>query len=141
MEILLNTLENKAKFFAQYWGQKVIRYHEINQLWKVEPLLVKECSEDDLLELKPLSEISDEDAKQLAYRLGDAIDINEMIHKSSSDLVKEIIESYSSVQCLWMLNARFTDKVRELGYAIDWNNLTVEQQISYGWVRLTNKNN
>lgn len=67
-----NTLENKVKFFAQYWGQDILNHPEQY------PTTLKDVVEgiyagyliDDyensFLELKPLSSITDEDAHMLA---------------------------------------------------------------------------
>ena len=55
-----NTLENKAKFFAQYWGQYVL-YFTSDFLRKIDNLTLDSVENDDYLELKPLSQISDED--------------------------------------------------------------------------------
>lgn len=64
-----NTLENKAKFFALYWGQLV--------LMQKDGLGVKKCIHaywgktisSRYLELKPLSSISNEDACHIAMLL------------------------------------------------------------------------
>lgn len=57
-----NTLENKAKFFAQYWGQEVYGWHDGNTT-NFQSLNI---TEDEFLILKPLSSISDEDAIKVA---------------------------------------------------------------------------
>lgn len=68
-----NTLENKQKFFAQYWGQKVF----INAMLSAQPadnVYIEHLADvnedysakDEYLELKPLSAISDEDAIEIA---------------------------------------------------------------------------
>lgn len=53
-----NTLINKQAFFALYWGQEVIKEHNG---YKFKVLGDTIYWDDALLELKPLSEISDED--------------------------------------------------------------------------------
>ena len=53
-----NTLENKAKFFALYWGQEVYKDNKTSEPFNVSILHHK----NSYLELKPLSQISDEDA-------------------------------------------------------------------------------
>lgn len=60
-----NTLENKAKFFAQYWGQKVFEYKKSSH---PQPVTIRSNTilyskeESSHLVLKPLSSITDEDA-------------------------------------------------------------------------------
>lgn len=111
-----NTLNNKGKFFAQYWDQKVMTkvvrgenkakittHNDVCSNWKFGELV------ESYLELKPLSSITDEDAKKLGY--------------SSPFLLKK----HSSFQ---------VDELRALGYALWWHDLSVEKQIEYGWIKL-----
>jgi len=63
-----NTLENKAKFFAEYWNQLI--------LMQKDGLGVKRCIQaywekslgSRYLELTPILQISDEDAMELAKK-------------------------------------------------------------------------
>ena len=57
-----NTLENKAKFFAQYWGQHLIIMGSFLRI--IDHVTLDSVENDDYLELKPLSQISDEDVVQ-----------------------------------------------------------------------------
>lgn len=65
--MLENTKENKAKFFALHWGQNVQWDITLpiqgNQIFDLVNLRVRE---DDVLVLKPISQISDEDAVEVA---------------------------------------------------------------------------
>ena len=64
-----NTLENKAKFFAQYWGQEVlITNPHVNQKnpFKCEQPYIYHNTDIAWLELTPLSQISDEDVNFVA---------------------------------------------------------------------------
>jgi len=133
-----NNLENKAKFFAAYWGQLV--------LMQKDGLGVKKCIQaywektlgSRFLELKSLSDISDEDARQLSSRIGRVVSLDRIIQESCIDLVKEVVSNYSKVNMLWSLPAQFTDKARELGYLIDFNGLSTEELINRGWAVTTN---
>lgn len=69
--------------------------------------------EESHLELKPLSSISDEDAKKLGFR--------------DSDHFK-----FDASPTNWK------DELRLLGYAVEWVNLSVEKQLEYGWIKLKN---
>ena len=102
-----NTLENKEKFFAQYWGQEVKKYliqTDATQSYYNVSDNFGMALKDAFLELKPLSQISYEDSAEVA--------------KVSSKVIE-------AVDCL-----------RSKGYALPWNSLSVEKQIEYGWVRL-----
>jgi len=104
-----NTLENKAKFFAQYWGQEVVPL--MGDLAKVDGLFLNWAPKDEscFIQLKPLSSITDEDAKKLGY---------------SSPL---LLKKHSSFH---------VDELRGLGYALWWHGLSIEKQIEYGWIKL-----
>lgn len=103
-----NTLENKARFFAQYWGQYVL-YFSSDFLRKIDNLTLDSVENDDFLELKPLSHITDEDAINLGYGYASHL-------KSNLD--------------------RNIDQLRNLGFAVPWMDLSVEDLVEYGWVKL-----
>src|SRR5690554_3592780 len=60
---LENTLENKARFFALYWGQKIQSY-KLTYSWKRN--VEVNGSSMGFLTLTPLSLITDEDALELS---------------------------------------------------------------------------
>lgn len=102
-----NTPENKAKFFALYWGQKIVAvriddgddrgYYEVGNNWY--------CGlEDSYLELTPLSQITDEDVVSV-YNLTGVDEVH-------------------------------VDYLRSKGYALPWMGLSVEDLVSYGWVKV-----
>ena len=108
-----NTLENKVKFFAQYFNSEAIwRTSELDEnidevTWEFKNF--KYLNETDYLELKPLSQISDEDAINLGYGYASHL-------KSNLD--------------------RNIDQLRKLGFAVNWMDLSVEDLVKYGWVKL-----
>lgn len=107
-----NTLENKARFFAQYWGQKIICFpHNKNPIRYDNPnkLLAGKFERNAYLELKPLSQISDEDAINLGYGYASHL-------KSNLD--------------------RNIDQLRNLGFAVPYMDLSVEDLVEYGWIKL-----
>lgn len=128
-------LNLKAKFFALYWGQEIIKFNKETKQEGVfvldELKIQKEIIEHTYLELKPLSNISDEDAIQIALlknSLGD--------NKNKKDLLRcgeEMLE-FNSV--LNSLQLEHYDFLRSKGYALEYNGITVEQQIKYGWIKL-----
>lgn len=92
-----NTLENKTKFFAQYWGQKVLNVAKDMPLQVLDNFGIH-C--DGYLELKPLSQ-----------RKGIDIPLNKI----------EVGEA---------------DYLRSMGYALDWNGITVKEMVEFGWIKL-----
>lgn len=104
-----NTLSNRGKFFAQYQDQKIAKSsidHDYTSNVKGNSISIR-----DYLELKPLSSITDDDAKSLGYRCAE-------------HFKTEANESF------------WKDELRNLGFAVEWNGLSVEDQINYGWVKL-----
>ncbi|MFP7656107.1 hypothetical protein [Chryseobacterium proteolyticum] len=151
-----NTLENKARFFAQYWGQNVYRIKDGID----EP--GKNIINDDLvafLELKPLSMISDEEAIEVAKIVspmlfegngddgGHVVDKTEkewisVIHKRKIisvdiDFDGYVYEYHEDENYLRPIRSSYgTDFLRSKGYALPWNGLSVEKMIEYGWIKI-----
>lgn len=167
-----NTLENKAKFFAQYWGQDVYTKESYNGeggLQKIQPFHFSTgMIEDGYIELKPLSSISDEDAITIAMLLVNwqpsMSKLSKINIRSRQDgdhvwdeLILEFTSSFnytvryrggdwlgwinSNGRCEWTLfnHLKVYDYLRSKGYALPYMGLSVEQQIEYGWVKLTEK--
>ena len=120
-----NTLENKAKFFALYWGQKIIASEKFNSDSRY---LIDGCKiiDYEYLELKPLSSISGEEAKQVARLEG-------FIERLFASGIM-VIDTYAGIED--RMPASIVDYLRSRGYALPYMGITVEQQIEYGWVKL-----
>ena len=97
--------ENKAKFFAQYWGQNVL--HNGNPIYGISLTAIEYGLADSHLVLKNLSSITDEDAVEVAELAG--YDISD-----KSIITKEKI--------LQLLEYRFmiVDALRSKGYALPY---------------------
>ena len=123
-----NTLENKAKFFAQYFGQEVlIANPHVNQKnpFKCEQPFIYHNTDIAWLELTPLSQISDEDA----------IEISKFYPSFGSDIrnaVKELFQEWNVLE----LSIETGDFLRSKGYALHYMDLSVEDLVEYGWVKL-----
>lgn len=129
-----NTLENKAKFFAQYFGQKVANIqHPFGEdyMGQVEGLFIDGIN---YLELKPLSMIIDEDVLKISELLSWSSKISESAIIAQT---KELLQSKQFQTNLYRENwSDIVDKVRELGYAHKWNGLSVDTMIEYSWIKL-----
>ena len=123
-----NTLENKAKFFAQYWGVEAVRYDEYTKPMAVDFVDFIEMKESIFLELKPLSSITDEYAAEV-----DRIYYDFVNHDGNSLIGKNLL---SSTHDLSRLPTHISDYIRSLGYALPWMGLSVETMIEYGWIKL-----
>ena len=145
-----NTLENKARFFAQYWGQKIICFpHNKNAIRYDNPnkLLAGTFERNAYLELKPLSQISDEDAIEL-MRL--KIESKGVVDIETIEIENKTLDGYTFIvkyknwddeRVGFVFNGHtnplsFYDYLRSKGYALPWMDLSVEDLIKYGWVKL-----
>ena len=141
-----NTLENKAKFFAQYFGQHVL-YFTYDFLRKIDNLTLDSIENDDYLELKPLSHISNEDAIEL-MRL--KIESKGIVDIETIEIENKTLDGYTFIvkyknwddeRVGFVFNGHtnplsFYDYLRSKGYALSWMDLSVEDLVNYGWVKL-----
>ncbi len=125
-----NTLEHKQSFFAKYW----------NWIYEGESVCVniEDTQESDFLELKPLSQITDEDAIEVF----DAVYPNSLpvSDYEKTEAVKGVFESEFRPHKFLDLSesSSFIDACRRFGYALPFDGLSVEDQIEYGWIKLKN---
>lgn len=141
-----NTLENKAMFFAQYWGQKVFKT-SINQEKPHKNNFGKTIVFKDFLELTSLSQISDEDAIEL-MRLKivskGVVDIETIeIENKTLDGYTFIVKykNWDDERVGFVFNGHtnplsFYDYLRSKGFAVPWMDLEVEDLVEYGWIKL-----
>ncbi len=147
------TNENKQKFFALYWGQKVIDFG-VDKL-EVDGKLFRVYELDDCVaELTPLSMISDEDA----------IEVAKIMHGQEGDF--EIVFNAAGVTSVsaygrpnyaptieigWNGNVSYEmasevkiahaiDFLRSRGHAVDWMGVKVEEMVEAGWIKLVEPN-
>ena len=124
-----NTLENKSKFFAQYWGQHLIIMGSFLRI--IDHVTLCNIENDDILQLKPLSKISDEYIFELTSHLDfDNSEINEF-----KDLIirnnNEWYNYFDKQEIIFVY-----DYLRSKGYALPYMDLSVEDLIEYGWIKL-----
>lgn len=157
-----NTLENKAKFFAQYYGQKVLCIRKLNETKLYvgfDDFTHKEKLETDYLELKPLSQITDEDAIEIAKLANSPsfaipkqweikIDIeygfltissNKSNHSFDLDLKDGHLTMYDcgNKSDMFFNHYDICDYLRSKGYALPYMGLSIKDLISYQWIKLT----
>lgn len=138
-----NTKENKSKFFALHFGQKVFRHvawGDLRECIEVDGAIVNYPSYG-YLQLAPLSSITDQDGIELAK-----IGLPERVYDYlwSSQTGKHIARS---IQAGRQTNTYYPffrmgdafDFLRSKGYAVDWLCLSVDEQVKYGWVKLKDK--
>lgn len=134
-----NTLENKAKFFAQYLGQKVFWHLEYGkEISIIQSIMIDVkyhyLGEGYCLKLKSLSMISDGDLLKIAELLSWSSKISESAIITQT---KELLQVKQFQTNLYRENwSDIVDKIRELGYAHKWNGLSVDTMLDYGWIIL-----
>lgn len=128
-----NTPENKAKFFALYWGQKVLVLDGLAS--NVDSWIDGNNIKSFTLKLKPLSAISDEDAIEVARIAGYNI-IRSNIVELGKSIVMDICSGIGGGSIRWNESLSITDFLRSKGYLLGWMDLTTEDILAYGWVRL-----
>ena len=152
----MNTPENKAKFFAQYWGQKVLSVtclgvERYNTYVNAQHIHYFEYNDSYLL-LTPLSSITDEDAIEVC-RIRDK-NIQEVLkilreprgilieYRWTPENKKFAISDgycYSSTGFSFFsdnLHIDQVDFVRSKGHTYRFMGISVEDQIKFGWVKL-----
>ena len=121
----LNETAVKCRFFAQYLGQEVLRWHqwvETKQNSKVDLSIPAIEKKGWFIKLKPVSKITDEDAISM-YR---GLEIN---YESAN----QFLEDYKSIG---FLEQSEVDFLRSKGYVVPFMNYSVEDLVSFGWVQL-----
>lgn len=146
-----NTLENKRKFFSQYWGQRNL-LHVIDDGDDILLLLNNEVDNDVknwLLYLTPISQITDEDVIQgimITYNktYDDLGEILEVKHYNTFSGITSIglgrnfktFRSFHHWNGDRKIGSMECDYLRSKGYALPWMDLSVEDLVEYGWVKL-----
>lgn len=136
----LNTLENKAKFFAQYFGQKIaeITMGSYTDIIEINSSVLFSVPSEKILKikyklnLKPLSKINNEDAIE-AYKSIFGLDAYENLQNVLS-IEKQLYEVRYSIQ---KSNHYLKyDFLRSKGYALPYMDLSINDLIEYGWIKL-----
>jgi len=139
-----NTPENKAKFFAQHWGQTVMQVLPEKNVMGNSTLFTvnaKSASYRDFttaysIVLKPLSKITEEDAIKVAEIIkarGDSFRPNN-IKTTIQSIFLERKHLYSVLDHYYFLCA--IDFLRSKSYLLPYMDLSIDDLISYGWVKI-----
>ena len=123
-----NAIENKAKFFAQYWGQKVFQFRggRLSTQKVGTTYMDKYGVTHRHLVLKPLSSITDKDAIEVCNLFQyDNVPTTDFCLSFCKRYMSRVIQSTKAYQYL-----------QSKGYALPFHDLSVEQLIECGWVKL-----
>ena len=133
-----NTLENKAKFFAVYWGQNIGGARSLVSEMYYNDLEVNNGNEIEYINLRQLSSITDEDAIAVSKILRWQLD-NDKLSISRIHSIRQILTSGSPfgnsgspfIKHQWEV----ADFLRSSGYLLPWMGLTPNEIIGYGWAK------
>lgn len=126
--MLENNLKNKAKFFAQYYEQQVrawkSRGYVTDFIYHVDNgSFATDVVEHSNLQLKPISAISDEDARDYLIAIGVATPIKR-INSFIANIENYLDDSFA------------IDFLRSRGYLLEFMGLQPQDIIDRGWVVL-----
>ena len=126
--------ETKAKIFALYWGQKVLVVTNVPEKQTVGRSGWNLAHPDFYLALKPLSAISDEDAKEIGKILEYRKDEMLLIGRSVAiGFEHNFVEKGCNV-------LEVADFLRSRGYALPAYGYSVDDLVNEGVFKLTDKN-
>lgn len=146
-------LENKAKLFAQYWGQEIIYsedyYPNKYPVNSSSLAIILEDNNSTSLCLKDISSITDTDAIQsISIREGWEL-FKVLSAKDVGCCGLKIRKPYNegeyhynedgyqySIDWLNISQANTVDFLRSKGYALPWMGLSVEEMVEAGWIKL-----
>jgi hypothetical protein len=121
------TVEAKARFFALYWGQEVLKAsvytHEVSAAYNLK-------HKSFYLSLKPLSSITGVDT----FEIGRILQVypEDVVPWLNGDSVHEDFQSAFTFQ-------HAIDYLRSRGYALPFMGWSVEQMVEAGWIKLSEK--
>ena len=127
-----NTWENKTKFFAMHWMQCIVTNEVMDNIgFKTFVTHMNVGKEGYVLELKPLSLITDEDAFNIAK-----IHTKKNLQSDVQAYINDAKEHLNTFMPIGVLSIEMTDYLRSKGYALPFNGASVETLINYGWIKL-----
>jgi len=148
-KLMENTAEKKAMFFAQYMFQQVLMWHDTSILYAVDGsdlAIVSTKKTEYFLELKPLSSITDKDAKLICdelklprakrFYVGESL----VTYKDDTYTVVFYYDGFVSVLkndgLLLIETKQANDIAISMGFALQWMGLSVNKLIDCGWIKL-----
>lgn len=133
--------ENKAKFFAQYWGQDILCSDMYGDGGTIYSATMKDSSiKNEWLELKPLSDIRDEDAIEVCNIVHNKAYVftNVEIHHGKLFVRRLLGFKFGNLtdnNYKPDITSRVVDFLRSRGYLVPWMGLSCEELIEAGWAK------
>lgn len=136
------SLQDKAAFFAQYWGQKIRKWDGMPSYTGLvsSTYMTKYATNGCYLELIPISSITDEDAIEVAKMIFS----NTALHTPDRGkwYVRVMIESKKEHHGLyWSFEkvCNTVDYLRSREYLLPFRQYTTQQLLDMGWAKIKTK--
>lgn len=129
----LDKMDERIRFYALYlytvMGNRVLTTSTLNDLWR--------NGEWQPIRLKHPFDITSDDVDLIVPFF------YEILGKLATDgnyvdNIRKFIKEFLDSDKVEMIPANVTDKMRLMGYAIDWNGYKISDQIELGWIEITN---
>lgn len=133
-----NTIENKAKFFAQYFGKTVLFIAGITEILEnTNPSLAAKDA-GSYIELRPLSSITGDEAIEVAKIKSWAWDLedNQRAIKYGKEWAEYCVNGLPTGGFLGHKILPAYHYLQSLGFALPYHDLSVDDLIAYGWIKL-----
>jgi hypothetical protein len=142
MKDLEKEKQEKARFFALYYKQDVMRHIDLPESVSCArcypDILNPSIYNDYWLVLIPLSKISEEDSDHVSRVLREVGE--NKIDEDFYELIQHIIQNNDLLQELNMVaSISIFDYLRSRGYALPYMGISVSEQIDKGWIKLKTK--
>ena len=135
------SIDDKCRFFAQYWGTKTLYVGGVGLVkigiggWNLK-------HPDFFLELKPLSKITNEDLLFICKNRNGKIESIELLGIKESKGISHLnIKTHFSNGWndfyITINEIENIDYLRSKGYALPFMGYSVEDLVSFGWVRVS----
>ncbi|WP_324069841.1 MAG: hypothetical protein RSE15_04875 [Flavobacterium sp.] len=126
----------KSRFFAQYWGQKVMKKNieGLENFYSEPDGFIRSMTIDSplFLELKPLSKATREEVFDTYCKMWE---FNENLIETDTKIAIDWFQNYGKPHYV-KFNQEQTDFLRSKGYAIPFMEYSVDDLVSFGWVKL-----
>jgi hypothetical protein len=131
----LNKTDVKCRFFMNYYGQEVFAIDEKEAI-RINSKTISYMGQKSFLRLKSVSKITDDDCILIfnkfypnAIRYSDAEKVYDIKATIKSNFSEDVIIDNDFIF--------YTDFMRSKGYAVPFMEYSVEDLISFGWVRFS----
>ena len=135
-----NTFENKAKYFALYWGQNVVfnrikgtGFHPVLGFPVEHNSVMNNC----YLDLKKLTEIEDKDSIAIGRMfLKGEQPTSELLYCGRIFATAMFDNDNAHETQLYNEHSQAIDYLRLNGYAVPFNGLSIKTLQDYGWLKI-----